>query len=58
MEIFLRNKIVKGFFTIVNTLTKEEYPTVFEEIGTDDFYDLIDELEYLGYVINNIRIEG
>lgn len=58
MEVFLKNKIVKGFFTIVNTLTKEEYPTVFEEIGTDDFYDLIDELEYLGYMITDIRIEG
>ena len=58
MEMFPKNRIVKGSFTIVNTLTKEEYPTIFEEIGTDDFYDLIDELEYLGYIVTDIRIEG
>lgn len=56
--MFLKNRIVKGLFTIVNTITKEEHQTVFEEIATDDFYDLIDELEHLGYMITNIRIEG
>jgi len=56
--MFRINKIIKGFFTIVNPLTKEEHPIVFEKIGTDDFYDLIDELEYLGYTITDIRMEG
>jgi hypothetical protein len=52
-----KNRIVKGWFTIVNTYSKEEHSFVYEEISYNDFYDLIDELEYLGYMVTDIGTE-
>jgi len=48
---------VNGSFIIVNTITKEEHPQEFEDIDNKVFDDLIDELEYLGYLIIEIKKE-
>jgi DNA-directed RNA polymerase specialized sigma54-like protein len=56
--MFERNKIIKGKFSIENTETKEKYPITYEEIEKDIFLELIDELEYLGYLVKDIEMEG
>lgn len=52
-----KNRRITGSFTVINNSKGEKTEITNKEIKIDAFYDLIDELENMGYEVENVKVE-